>query len=454
MRHRSFMGAAALIVVATATACGPPPVPPGPAPTPRTERASVSTAGAQGDEASENPTISGDGQFVAWASPSPNLVPDDTNDTWDVFVRDRETGETTRVSISSDGSEGDGPSMRPSISADGRYVAFDSTASNLDAPGANDAAGTHDVFVHDRLLGQTRLLSETVFWLADELIVSNGGTTPSISADGSTVAYESSQEMLDPLDGNGIGDIAVADVATGVVTRLPATSSGAATSAGAISPSISGNGRYVAFYSSSQNLVPEPIGNAQVFVHDRTTGTNTLVSVATDGTAAEGGASAAAISSDGRHVVFASDSPDLVPDDDNTSSDVFMRDLETATTSLMSVTSAGAPADSWSTHPSVSATGRYVVFSSGATNLSTTDGNGLSDVYVRDTLAGTTSLVSVTHLDTFGNAASGASALDQLGGRRLISDDGRFIAFGSSASNLVVDDTNNRTDVFVRDRTG
>ncbi len=209
------------------------------------------------------------------------------------------------------------------------------------------------------------------------------------------------------------------------------------------SPAISANGRYVAFASGSSNLVPGDTNDrTDVFVRDLRSGTTRRVSVAGDGTQANHGSHAPAISADGRYVTFASVASNLVPGDTNHTGDVFVRDLRSGTTRRVSVAGNGAQGNHSSYGSAISADGRYVAFLSDASNLVPGDTNGASDVFVRDRRSGTTRRVSVAGNGTQGNLDSGDQA---------ISADGRYVAFDSYASNLVPGDTNDNQDVFVRD---
>ena len=212
--------------------------------------------------------------------------------------------------------------------------------------------------------------------------------------------------------------------------------------------SISADGRYVAFSSDAPNLVPGDTNDAlDVFVHDRETGTTSRVSVDSAGTQAEGVSGFTSISADGRYVAFGSRAPNLVPGDTNDALDVFVHDRTTGTTSRVSVDSAGSQAEGGSAFTSISADGRYVAFGSAAPNLVPGDTNDALDVFVRDRETGTTSRVNV---DSAGTQAEGVSG---LGNRdSSISADGRYVAFGSDAPNLVPGDTNDAQDIFVHDR--
>jgi Tol biopolymer transport system component len=264
------------------------------------------------------PSISADGRYVAFHSDASNLVPGDTNGTWDIFVHDRLTGQTTRVSVASDGTQGNNGSGDPSISADGRYVAFTSEASNL-VPG--DTNGTWDIFVHDRVTGQTTRVS-----VASDGSEGYGSSfSSSISADGRYVAFSSWASNLVPGDTNGWADVFVHDRVTGQTTRVSVASDGTEGNHVSLLPSISADGRYVAFSSWASNLVPGDTNEVQdIFVHDRLTGQTSRVSVASGGTEGNGASEFPSISADGRYVAFYSAASNLVPGDTNGTWDIFV----------------------------------------------------------------------------------------------------------------------------------
>ena len=333
-----------------------------------TARVSVAAGGVQANGGSGYPSISADGRYVAFASEASNLVAGDTNGALDVFVHDRTTGTTTRVSVATDGAQGDSLSMDPSISADGRYVAFQSYAGNL-AGGGTD--GDWNVFVRDRTASTTALVNVAIGGAK-----ANGyGENPSISADGRYVAFESNASNLVAGDANGAEDVFVRDRTTGMTTRVSVGTGGTEADLDSVIPSISADGRYIAFESYATNLVAgDANGVEDVFVHDRTTGTTTRVSVTTGGTEADSGGLSAAISADGRYVAFFG------------YYGVMVHDCTTGTTTVVSVASNGALANDWSDYPSISADGRYVAFDSRASNLVAGDTNEAGDVFVRDTL--------------------------------------------------------------------
>jgi Tol biopolymer transport system component len=404
-----------------------------------TERVSVASDGTESNGYSTYPSISAYGRYVAFSSEASNLVPGDTNDTWDIFVHDRQTGITTRVSVASDGTQGNGWSKKQSISADGRYVAFHSLADNL-VPG--DTNNTEDVFVHDRQTGLTTRVSVASDGTQGNYISELG----SISADGRYVAFSSWARNLVPGDTNSKGDIFVHDRQTGTTTRVSVASDGTQGNSDSWYSLISADGRYVAFSSWASNLVPDDTNNYQdVFVHDRQTGLTARVSVASDGTQGNYDSESRSISADGRYVAFESWASNLVPGDTNGSQDVFVHDRQTGITTRVSVASDGTQGNGESYEPSISADGRYIAFESGASNLVPGDTNGFRDIFVHDQQMGITTRVSVASDGTQGNDSSGGAS---------ISADGRYVALHSWASNLVSGDTNNAYDIFLHDREG
>ncbi|MGA5810747.1 hypothetical protein ACPC39_32050 [Streptomyces cellulosae] len=236
-------------------------------------------------------------------SDADNLVAGDTNGTTDVFLRDRKLGTTVRVSAAPDGAPGNGPSREQTISADGRWIAFRSTADNL-APGDTDGAA--DVFVHDRLTGTTRLVDGP----------DGPNTAPKISGDGTVVAFDNDWRLY------------VHDLRTGTNERVDVAGDGTPADQWAFAPSLSADGTKVAFYSYAANLAPgDTNGRTDMFVRDRTAGTTVRVSDGPEGAGGDGSSALPAPSGNGRYVVFESTSANLVGDDSNRHSDVFVHDL-------------------------------------------------------------------------------------------------------------------------------
>ncbi|MEU5583237.1 RICIN domain-containing protein [Streptomyces huasconensis] len=413
------------------------PLPPG-TPTAPPERVSVASGGAQTKPASDAhgaSAVSADGRRVAFVSHAADLVPGDTNGYSDVFVRDLQTGTTQRVSVTDSGGQGNSGSSEPSISADGRHVAFESGSSNL-VPGDTNNSG--DVFVRDLQTGTTQRVS----------VASGGGqgnfgaSAPSISADGRHVAFESFSATLVPGDVNNEWDVFVRDRQSGTTQRVSETGEGNDGYDNSTAPVISSDGGHIAYLSNSARLVPGDSNNQHdVFVWTRQSGTTERVSVAGNGSEGNGYASDPSISSDGRHVSFASHASNLVTGDTNGKQDVFLRDRRTGTTERVSLSGGGGQGNGYATSPVVGGDGRYVAFTSGATNLILRDTNAVADVFVRDRETGATHRVSTS--------GSGIEA-DGLCSSPSMSGDGRSVAFASAAANLVSGDTNDRPDVFVR----
>jgi Tol biopolymer transport system component len=399
-------------------------------------RVSVDSAGNQGNAPSFGPSISADGRFVAFTSIASNLVPGDTNNNRDVFVRDLSTNTTTRVSVGSAANQANSLSLFPSISADGRFVAFDSYANNL-VPGDTNAKS--DIFVRDLSTNTTTRVS--VGSAGNQ--ANEDSSSSSISADGRFVGFWSNASNLVPGDTNDSSDIFVRDLSTNTTTRVSVDSAGNQGTGGSSDASISADGRFVAFSSNASNLVPgDTNASGDIFVRDLLTNTTTRVSVDSAGNQGNDASSGGSISADGRFVAFSSLASNLVPGDTNASRDIFVRDLSTNTTTRVSVSGAGNQGNDYSSDASISADGRFVTFSSEASNLVPGDTNNKEDIFVRDLSTNTTTRVSV---DSAGNQANGLSYIPS------ISADGRFVAFSSDAANLVPGDTNSVGDVFVSD---
>jgi PKD repeat protein/Tol biopolymer transport system component len=343
-----------------------------------TERVNVATGGEQANDFCENPAISADGRYAAFACLASNLVPGDTNAKFDIFVRDRDTGTTERVSVATGGAQADDGSCWTQISADGRYVAFESSATNL-VPG--DTYGKPDVFVHDRDTGVTERVSVSSAGAQAE----GDSIRSAISADGRYVAFSSSAANLVPGDTNARFDIFIHDRDTGTTERVSVATGGAQANDSSSDPAISVDGRHVAFRSEATNLVPgDTNGRIDVFVRDLETGITERVSVSTGGAEANGRSCRPAISADGGHVVFMSEATNLAPGDTNSKTDVFVRDLATGITERASIAGSGTEANAECCVPLISADGRYVFFQSDAANLVTGDTNGRTDVFVRE----------------------------------------------------------------------
>lgn len=406
-----------------------------------TSRVSVSASDRQGSADTlrfgERAAVSKTGRFVAFTSVAADLVAGDTNGTDDVFVRDRLAGVTERVSVGNRGQQGNDRSGGPAISADGRFVAFDSDASNLVRGDTNEST---DVFLRDRVAKMTYRVSVGPAGRQAE----SYSYQPAISANGAVVAFSSAASNLVTGDTNGAVDVYVRDLFSKVTRRVSVGGGGQQGNADSTNPAISADGQFVAFLSLASNLVPGgTIAPQGVYLRDRLTGSTRRVSVSSSGEQANDGSYGPAISANGRFIAFASDASNLVPGDTNESRDVFVRDRVAGVTTRVSVATSGEQAGSGSEEAAISADGRFIAFTSYASDLVRTDTNGTSDVFLRDRLADVTRRVSVGSSGQQGNGSSRAPA---------ISPDGRCIVFTSDASNLVAGDTNDLPDVFARDR--
>lgn len=342
-----------------------------------TERVSVGPRGIQSDGGSFESSISANGQFVAFTSEATNLVPGDTNGLGDVFVRDRQAGVTRRVNLGPRGVQSNGGGGQVTISADGRFVAFASRATNL-VPGDSDLQG---VYIHDRLAGTTERVSVGLGG-----IVQRDGENyePSLSANGRFVAFTSEATNLVPGDTNGAGDVFVRDRQAGTTRRISLGPRGVQGNGESSLSPISADGRFVAFWSEATNLVPgDTNGLADGFIRDLQVGTTRRVSIGRNGVQGNGRTGQMSISADGRFITFESQATNLIPGDTNGQPDVFVRDRRTGSTRRVSVGRDGVQGNEYSSSPAISADGRSVGFESYATNLVPGDINHSSDVFVR-----------------------------------------------------------------------
>ncbi|MBI5433055.1 MAG: hypothetical protein HZA52_09525 [Planctomycetes bacterium] len=339
-----------------------------------TVRVSVATGGGEGDEGGLEPALSGDGRFVAFFSSSTNLVPNDLNGVYDIFVHDAVVGTTERVSLASSGVEGNGASRYAAISGDGRWVAFESKATNLVA---GDTLGWRDVFVRDRATGT--LVRASVDALGNE--ADGESLDAAISPEGRWVAFESLATNLVAGDTNGASDIFLKDLQTGAISRLSVSSLGIEGNGASVDPSITNNGRYVAFGSSASNLVAfDTNGFDDVFYRDVIAGVTRRASVSSIGNEADEHSHDPQFTPDGTHVAFYSGGTNL----DHYLPNVFLHEVMTSTLERISIGSAGQQATQGSYWPAISADARWVAFDSFDSNLVFADANGVRDIFVRD----------------------------------------------------------------------
>ncbi len=414
--------------------------------------------------------LSGDGGIVVITSASDDLVVPDTNGGYDGFVYDRDTQTVSALSITDPvtGLTGDRASLPDSVSADGRWVTFISRAQNL-IPGFQDynEADGFDVFLYDRVTGSRKLVSHTAgapTWTGNRASFSSA-----LSADGRYVAYNGASYSLVPSQNTGFTIQTflydrLTDATVLVSRRYTSPTAGAFDGSSFDIPALSAEGRYVAWNTQATQIVSDASDGNQtydVFLFDRVTGTNTLVSRnASNSATGDGSSGQPSISADGRYVAFLSQAGNLVAGQTDPNAGiplalfpghVFLNDRGQGSTTLVSrsTASAATTGDDRSGAPLVSADGRFVVFGSLASDLvpGQTDAGGQADVFLYDREAGTMTLVSHT-------AGSPTTAANSGSGGPSISADGRWIAYTSAATDLVpgITDTNSASDIFLFDR--
>ena len=409
-----------------------------------TELVSLGQGGVQGTDDVSLPTpgrlVSTDGRFVVFRSYASNLVAGDNNQATDVFLRDRQLETTELVSVSSSGVQGNGTSGLYGISMtpDGRFVVFESASNNLVA---GDTNGAREVFLRDRLNGTT----EPIALNSSGVQAQGPSFYPSISDDGRYVSFTSPAVNLVTGDTNGTWDVFVRDRLAGTTERVSVSTTGVQGDGDSYKAEISADGQFVVFESNASSLVaPDTNYTYDVFVHDRQAGTTEMESISTAGVQGNSSSAFAAISGDGRFVVFHSLASNLVASDTNGTYDTFVHDRQTGTTEMVSVSSAGVQASAASEPgATISADGRFVCFGSGANNLVSGDTNSAGDMFIRDLLHQTTERVTLR--------TDGSQIAISCGGGAM-SADGRYVVFLSNASDIVQGDVNGHADMFLRDR--
>ena len=421
-------------------------------PAPTTERVSVSStdeaglghSGSVGGFNGEPVAVSADGRFVAFASNATNLVRRDRNGVCDVFVRDRLLRKTERVSVSSAGRQGNLSScFGVALSADGRLVAFASRASNFARRDTNDAV---DVFLRNRARGWTHRVSRR----SDGRQIDAGATDPAISADGSLIAFSSTGHVVR-------GDTAIEDIYVhrrkqSTTRRISVTTAGLPGNADSFDPDVSADGAVVAFASRATNLArpDQNFDGGDVFVRLLATDRTRRVSVDSDGNqlldCSSGGSFSPQLDEHGVRVAFTEVDPGCV------SSHVMLRDRAAHTTEQLDEGMGSTAPDRASSAQGISADGNTVVFSSNSSNLVPGDTNGGSgsdpfdfsgtDVFVVEVATGAIDRVSLSDSDAQVTGSTSFLA--------AISADGGFVSFVSRAKGFVSGDTNRKTDVFLR----
>jgi Tol biopolymer transport system component len=446
--------------------------------------------------------VSTNGQFIVFQSDASNLVPNDTNGVTDIFVRDLVAGTTTLVSVSTNGGPANGASTDPVMTPDGRYVAFISRASNL-VPGDNN--GIPDIFIRDLVAGTNQLVS--VGALCSTLV--SPGTimaTPVMTPDGRYVAFFSlATNLVSAVPGTTTGEVYVFDRLAGTMTWASTNAAAMVsamvqqTNATSYHPRLSDDGQYVAFKTGAtastgvavilqydlttgattvintngiggdvgvdETYGPEMTpdgryiafarqegstnsGYASVHVWDTQLASDTLVSDDGSGVPTNTTSHTPNISPDGRFVAFLSNATNLVGNAVTNGFHIYLRDLQFNTTQLVDMDTNGVGStDDTLTTLSLSADGQYVAFGSPDGSLVSSDNNNAEDVFVRDLVAGTTEMISQRDVTVIPQAADGFTMMSPSS----VSLDGRWMAFTSRADDLVLNDTNQALNVFVRD---
>jgi hypothetical protein len=392
---------------------------------------SKTTSGGFGVLKSEDPDLSFDGRYVVFTSSSANFVSGDGNVSPDVYLRDMQTGTMSLVSVGPQNALANDASGKPSISADGKTVVFSSMASNLVT---GDTNTMRDIFAYSTASKTVVLVSKS-----QSGSMANGSSdSPVVSSDGKYVAFVSVASNLTAGSVNSNGEVFVKNLTSGAVERVSAPTGAGAANGACNSPAISADGLTVAFDSVATNLASgDSNGYRDIFV--RKAGVTMLVSASKNGALGNGSSSVPLLTAAGDKVAFSSNASNLVSSDTNGVGDVFLKTLSGGDVVRVSESSSGQQANAASTLLSISADGRYVAFSSAATNLVSGDTNGKTDVFVKDTSSGALLRISVSDSGVQGN---GDTLFADLSG------DGAFVAFSSTATNLVTGDANGVSDVF------
>lgn len=404
------------------------------------------------DGASGSPKLSADGNTLVFVSAAANLVPHDTNRVADIFLYDRLAGKIERINLSQDGLQADQESLAPVISDDGRFTAFISWASTLDARDYSICPGTRDenrscadIFLYDR---QEASLERVLPFSGQNgrghtgVVYQDNALFPAlaISGDGRYLAFHA--DVSNPGYSAESGGLYIYDLKTRRTWQVDRDVGGKPANGSSHSPSFSGDGRYLAFVFKGSGLGDSSL-YSQVYLYDLQAATLQRVTQGMEGGGANADVHTPVLSQDGRFLAFTTAADNLVPGDRNRQEDVFLFDRIVASTQLISLSPGLVQADRSSQDAALAAAGDILAYRSLATSLVPGDTNGTWDIFVFDRLNNTLELAS---LSSAGTAADGPSSQPSL------SADGRYLAFVSAASNLVAGDRNGQPDVFLLDR--
>ena len=405
------------------------------------ERVSLGTGSVQSNGESYYLSLSEDASVATFESFNTNWGPDQKDVNFvDIFVRDRVTDVTTKISVTPSGKPSDQRSFDPMLSADGRYVSFISYATNLVPYDTNRHPYSDDgldVFLYDRLAGTLQRVS--LDWEGQQIDANSVG---SITPDAHYVVFTSIGDHVAKNDTNSkhIAAIYKRNIHTGAIERITKGPNGEYPNGGVGGANSSFNGRYIAYTADATNLVPNDVnGVRDVLLYDSVTQETIMVSKPAGGGQSNGLSSPAHISSDGRYVAFRSFASNLVPGDVNGQSDIFVYDIVTGDLEMVSVSSTGVLGNGVSKDPGICGDGRFVVFTSEATNLVPQPHNGQRQIYVHDRQRHETFLASVNSNGDMGNGR---------GHRGTLSADCSTVGFATDASNIIANDTNGVRDLF------
>ncbi len=406
------------------------------------ERASLGTGGVESDAASFYLSLSEDASIVTFESFNSNWWADQHGVNYvDIFVRDRASNVTTKISVSQSGDPSDQRSFDPFISADGRYVSFTSYATNLvygDTNRHEPIDDGLDVFLYDRYTGTLQRVS--LDWKGHQIDANSVGL---ITPNAEYAIFNSNGNRVAPGDYETVTTSAIykRNIQTGTVERISKGLNGELPDGGVGGPDASYDGRYIVYITNANNVVPGGTNDfADVVLYDSVTQETTLVSKGMDGGYSNNLSGPARISSDGRFVVFRSYASNLVPGDTDGMADIFVYEVSTGEIEMVSVSSAGVSGNGTSQDASICGNGRYVVFTSEATNLVSQPSNGERQVYVHDRQRHETFVASVNNSGELGNGRAHRGAL---------SADCSTVGFATDANNIVANDTNGARDLFM-----
>jgi Tol biopolymer transport system component len=397
---------------------------------------SADASGVAGNDQSFKPSISGDGRYVAFESEAANLVPGDINLLRDVFVKDTQTGTILMASTTSGGQLADGLSKSAYLARNGVWVVFSSNAENLDP--APDPNFLYDIYLRNLATGA--VIHVTPPATGSLTFPDNDCHHPSVTDGGRFVAFESAATNLIANDTNNRADVFVRDTVTNITYLASASSPGVPANGLSLEPMISGSGRYLVYQSGATDLVPGiTLPEFHIYLFDSGIGTTTLLSQS-GGTPGNGVSSSPRISRSGDYAVFTSNASNLVPNDTNGESDIFVYDVANQTLSRESLATGGNQLSDVSLFGSISDDGRFVTFSSAAPELPG-GSNSAHQIYLRDRQLNVTILLSRSPAAQLGDSTSHGA---------VISATTLDVVYSTSATNLLDSDTNGHQDVVTR----